>query len=208
MNGQEDWDTWKDSGSVSGRHEAINGEYHFVPENRHADFTDAHYEPADESTVPPRYYTPPEKTAREPRKKRTQKGSGARNAGIACLVLASAVLGGAAGSALTTRKLNERIVSLESGLSSCEEALVQKSGAASSVASASVPRSATNNLISDAPTLMSPAEIYDQAVRQAVGIRTEVTMTNFFGMTSSGAVSGSGFIISEDGYILTNYHVV
>ena len=68
MNGQEDWDTWKDSGSVSGRHEAINGEYHFVPENRHADFTDAHYEPADESTVPPRYYTPPEKTAREPRK--------------------------------------------------------------------------------------------------------------------------------------------
>ncbi|MBQ2071832.1 MAG: trypsin-like peptidase domain-containing protein, partial [Oscillospiraceae bacterium] len=72
----------------------------------------------------------------------------------------------------------------------------------------SVPRSATNNLISDAPTLMSPAEIYDQAVRQAVGIRTEVTMTNFFGMTSSGAVSGSGFIISEDGYILTNYHVV
>ena len=90
MNGQEDWDTWKDSGSVSGRHEAINGEYHFVPENRHADFTDAHYEPADESTVPPRYYTPPEKTAREPRKKRTQKGSGARNAGIACLVLASA----------------------------------------------------------------------------------------------------------------------
>ena len=208
MNGQEDWDTRKDSGSVSGRHEAINGEYHFVPENRHADFTDAHYEPADESTVPPRYYTPPEKTAREPRKKRTQKGSGARNAGIACLVLASAVLGGAAGSALTTRKLNERIVSLESGLSSCEEALVQKSGTASSVASASVPRSATNNLISDAPTLMSPAEIYDQAVRQAVGIRTEVTMTNFFGMTSSGAVSGSGFIISEDGYILTNYHVV
>ncbi len=181
MNGQEDWDTWKDSGSVSGRHEAINGEYHFVPENRHADFTDAHYEPADESTVPPRYYTPPERTAREPRKKRTQKGSGGRNAGIACLVLASAVLGGAAGSALTTRKLNERIVSLESGLSSCEEALVQKSGAASSVASASVPRSATNNLISDAPTLMSPAEIYDQAVRQAVGIRTEVTMTNFFG---------------------------
>ena len=123
-------------------------------------------------------------------------------------MLAAALLGGFAGSALTERRLNERMENLERGLSSCEEALVQKTGTASSVASASMPRAVTNNLISDAPTQMNPAEIYDQALQQAVGIRTEVTMTNFFGMTSSGAVSGSGFIISEDGYILTNYHVV
>ena len=29
------------------------------------EYTDAHYESADESTVPPRYYTPPEKTPKE-----------------------------------------------------------------------------------------------------------------------------------------------
>ena len=28
------------------------------------DYADAHYEPANESTVPPRYYTPPEKPAK------------------------------------------------------------------------------------------------------------------------------------------------
>ena len=41
-----------------------------------------------------------------------------------------------------------------------------------------------------------------------VGVTTEVTYTNFFGQTSSSAVSGTGFLISSDGYILTNYHVI
>ena len=208
MNGQEDRDFWTDDSSVSGRHEAIDGEYHFVPEHRHEDYADAHYEPADESTVPPRYYTPPERPAKAPRKK-TQRGSSAgKVAATICLILVAALAGGFAGSELTARRLSERMDTLESGLSNCEAAIVQKTGSASTVASASTPRSVTNNLISDAPTLMDPAEIYEQALGQAVGIKTEVTMTNFFGMTSSGAVSGSGFIISGDGYILTNYHVV
>lgn len=209
MNGQEDRDYWTDGSSVGGRHEAVNGEYHFVPEHRHEDYADAHYEPADESTVPPRYYTPPERPVKAPRKKKTQRSSSAgKAAATVCLILVAALAGGFAGSELTARRLSERMDSLESGLSSCEAAIVQKTGSASTVASANTPRSVTNNLISDAPTLMDPAEIYEQALGQAVGIRTEVTMTNFFGMTSSGAVSGSGFIISEDGYILTNYHVV
>ena len=209
MNGQEDRDFWTDDSSVSGRHEAIDGEYHFVPEHRHEDYADAHYEPADESTVPPRYYTPPERPARAARKKKTQRGSSAgKAAATVCLILVAALAGGFAGSELTARRLSERMDTLESGLSNCEAAIVQKTGSASTVASASTPRSVTNNLISDAPTLMDPAEIYEQALGQAVGIKTEVTMTNFFGMTSSGAVSGSGFIISGDGYILTNYHVV
>ena len=207
MNEQEDWGYRKENGSVGGRHEAVNGEYHFVPEHRYEDYADAHYEPADESTVPPRYYTPPEKPVRESRKKRVGKSSGGKVAGTICLVLAAALLGGFAGSALTTEKLKGRIETLESSMSSYEAAMVQKNSTASSVASANTPRSSTT-LISDAPTIMNPAEIYDQALQQVVGIRTEVTMTNFFGMTSSGAVSGTGFIISEDGYILTNYHVV
>jgi len=43
-----------------------------------------------------------------------------------------------------------------------------------------------------------------------VGINVEYTVTtnNFFNFTQSGSASGSGIIISEDGYILTNNHIV
>jgi serine protease Do len=55
---------------------------------------------------------------------------------------------------------------------------------------------------------MSPAEVYATNVNACVGISVDTITTNIFGQTVKGAAAGSGFVVSEDGYIVTNQHVV
>ena len=60
----------------------------------------------------------------------------------------------------------------------------------------------------DGQKIMTPAEVYAATVNSVVSINSTSRSTNFFGQSVPTASSGSGFVISADGYIVTNEHVV
>lgn len=178
----------------------VNGEYHYKNGYTQKIYSDAHYVREEDSTVPPRYYTPPEKAPREPKEPRAPRKSPGKAGSFArtvCLCLVCALLGGLGGGAYVASRLTERVDALQQGMTELKEQTLAEDGSTFASATAA----------GEAGTLPA-STIYDRACRQVVGITTEVAYTNLFGLTSSSAVTGTGFIVSENGYIVTNYHVI
>ncbi|MDY5613141.1 S1C family serine protease [Dysosmobacter sp.] len=110
---------------------------------------------------------------------------------ITALALVCALLGGAVGGGA--------VWALGGGLGKNETSINVSSRPATQVAIQQV----------DGKTAMSDAEVYAANVNSVVSINTTGTSgTNFFGQPVQTASAGSGFVLTKDGYIVTNYPVV
>lgn len=175
---------------------AEDGSYRIVKPDAEQNtcYRDAAYTPQSGASFDG-YYVPGGRGGKptEPEKKPHKRGMGV--AGVIALCLVCALLGGVSGGLIANANQPAAVVS-ETDAPASDTPLVQTSPSAGGTTTSS-------------DGAMSARDIYyDLACKQVVGIQTDITTTNIFGMTVSGSVSGSGFVISEDGYILTNYHVI
>ncbi len=85
--------------------------------------------------------------------------------------------------------------------------IAEHTGAVTLLESSGANRTVTVKKVSSSEK-MSASEVYAANVDATVGISTKSTSRNMFGYTTESAASGSGFIVSTSGYIVTNYHVI
>ena len=161
-------------------------------------YSDANFTPRDQEPSVPRYYRP-EPPRKQPKPKKERRGMPA--AAVIALCLVCALLGGLGGGIVTSLVLPDN--------SSAE--LSAPADPAPDVTTPSptpTPAPVFSVVKPSAEGAMSASAIYELACQQVVGITTEITTTNYWGYTTSSAVTGTGFVVSSDGYILTNHHVI
>ena len=149
--------------------------------------------------VPP---VPPQ-MPQKPKKKKSGKGWKA----VLCAVLALAVVAGSCGitAMLINNRWEKRVDALEQRL---DAEIIDAKNIIGRLDEAVT--NGTGNSVSGTLPLgegLTPGQVYAQNVQSVVLISCEVR-SSMYGQTVTGQSFGSGFILTENGYVVTNAHVV
>ena len=149
-----------------------------------------------------RTYTPQPEQYTVPKKRQKKPGTGRKL--LSALLAAALVIGSCAVTAGIVNNRWEERMQAQNAQVSAQLADLQNQIEALQKAQTGV--SISGSPVASAEGL-TPSQVYAMNVNSVVAISNQST-TNIWGQISETAASGTGFIISADGYILSNYHVV
>ena len=167
----------------------------------------SNYQPSGyQSGYQQNYYAPQQEPKPKKEKKAKKKGAGKVWKGVLAAVLALVVVTGSCGitAVCVNNYWEEKTAAMTDSFNEKIQDVVEE---VESISAGSISGGSSAGAVHTSSSQLTPAQVYANNVNAVVLIESTV-VSSYYGQTATGVSTGSGFIISSDGYVCTNYHVV